>query len=95
VDVVITDIMLPGVLGTELFFQLKKIEPFIQVIIITGVPTLETIRQMLDGGANDFIIKPFEMEDLKRMVADSFARLDRWRECTKRWIEFKPRTMEE
>jgi DNA-binding response OmpR family regulator len=90
VDLVITDIMLPGILGTELFFQIKKIEPFTQIIIITGVPTLESIKQMLEGGANDFIIKPFGIEELKEIVSDSFARLDRWRECTLKWVEFRP-----
>ena len=87
VDVVVTDVMMPGMLGTELFFKIKEIEPFMQIIVITGVPTGENLAQMLKGGANDFIIKPFTIDKLQSVVAEAFGRLDRWRESTKQWIE--------
>ncbi|MEI8345443.1 MAG: response regulator [Candidatus Omnitrophota bacterium] len=89
VDVVITDILMPGMTGTELFFKLREKDCFAQIIIITGVPTRDNLTKMLKGGANDFIIKPISIEKLKRIVNEALARYDRWEEATKQWIELE------
>ena len=89
VDVVITDILMPGMTGTELFFKLREKDCFTQIIIITGVPTRDNLTKMLKGGANDFIIKPISIEKLRRIVNEALARYDRWQEATKQWIELE------
>lgn len=78
IDVVISDVMMPGMDGTGLFFQLKDINPFMQIIVMTAYPSVETIKEMIRSGATDFLLKPFEPEDLRRAVDDAFCRLSRW-----------------
>jgi DNA-binding NtrC family response regulator len=89
VDLVITDIMMPKLLGTKLFFELKKIDPFLQVIIITGYPTLQNIVEMLEAGASDFILKPFDINKLRSIVNDTFTRIERWRSLRNQWLNYK------
>ena len=88
VDLLITDIMMPGLKGTELFYKIKKIDPFIQVILITGYPSLHQISEMLEAGANDFLIKPFDLDKLTQLVKEGFGRLDRWRGLRNEWVKF-------
>ncbi|MCA9400484.1 MAG: response regulator [Candidatus Omnitrophica bacterium] len=89
VDLVLTDISMPKMQGTELFFKIKKMNPFIQIIIITAYPSLQNIANMLEGGASDFIIKPFEIEDLQRIVDETVKRIERWRNLRLQWLEYK------
>ena len=86
VDLVITDIMMPQLNGIELFYAIKKYDPFIQVVIITGYPSLTTIAEMLEAGANDFLIKPFDASKLKSVVEEAFNRIERWRTLRHEWI---------
>ncbi|MCK5579809.1 MAG: response regulator [Candidatus Omnitrophica bacterium] len=89
VDLVITDISMPGMQGTELFFKLKEQNPFIQVIMMTAYPTLENITMMLEGGAGDFLIKPFEINQVRKVVNENFARIGRWKNLRKEWLQYK------
>jgi len=89
VDLVITDIMMPQLNGIELFYAIKKYDPFIQVVIITGYPSLNTIAEMLEAGANDFLIKPFDASKLKSVVEEAFNRIERWRALRHDWIASK------
>ncbi|HOX23854.1 MAG TPA: response regulator [Elusimicrobiales bacterium] len=88
VDLLITDIMMPGVKGTELFYKIKKIDPFIQVVLITGYPSLHRISEMLDAGANDFLIKPFDLSRLVQVAREALARAERWRGLRNEWVKF-------
>jgi DNA-binding NtrC family response regulator len=89
VDMVLTDIMMPKLLGTKLFFELKKADPFIQIVIMTGYPTLQNIVEMLEAGASDFVIKPFDIDRLKNIVFATLDRIDRWRDLRKQWLSRK------
>jgi len=64
VDVVITDIKMPGISGIELLNKIRDIDTSIQVIIITAFATLETAIEALKMGARDYITKPFNLEDI-------------------------------
>jgi DNA-binding NtrC family response regulator len=74
VDIVITDIKMPGMSGIELLKKIKGIDPIIKVIIITAFATLETAIEALKIGANDYITKPFDIGEIitsvKRLEAD-------------------------
>lgn len=86
-DVVITDIMMPGLNGTELFFRLKDINPFVQIIVMTAYPSRENVVSMIKHGASDFLLKPFAPDDIRETVVAAFNRLERWdvlrNECMK------------
>ncbi len=59
VDLVISDIMMPGRSGVELLRDLKKGNPDISVLIITGLSDMDTAMECVRLGADDYITKPF------------------------------------
>jgi DNA-binding NtrC family response regulator len=79
VDIAITDIMLPRMKGTDLFYALRNVDPFIQVIMITGYPTWDAITEMLAVGVCDFLIKPFDLDDLRSVIDNTYLRIHRWK----------------
>jgi DNA-binding NtrC family response regulator len=67
-DVVITDIKMRGSDGIEVMRFVRETYPSTRVIVITGFATVETAREVLKGGAVDFIPKPFKMSHLRELV---------------------------
>jgi response regulator RpfG family c-di-GMP phosphodiesterase len=59
VELVISDIMMPGRSGVELLRDLKKIDPDIAVLMITGLSDMNTAMECVHLGADDYITKPF------------------------------------
>jgi len=67
-DVVITDIKMPEVDGVELLKWIKEAYPQISVIMITGYASLDSSIDSLRAGADDYIVKPFDVDYLKIQV---------------------------
>lgn len=67
-DLIITDIILPGISGIELLTKYRKKNPSQKVIIITAYATVATAVESIKVGASDFIIKPLIHDELKRAV---------------------------
>jgi DNA-binding NtrC family response regulator len=67
-DLVITDIKMRGPNGIEVMNFVKENYPSTRVIVITGFATVETAREVLKGGAVDFIPKPFKISQLRELV---------------------------
>ena len=63
-DVVILDVRLPGIDGTEVLRKIKSLKPLIEVIMLTGHGTVEMAIEGMKLGAFDFLMKPCETEDL-------------------------------
>jgi response regulator RpfG family c-di-GMP phosphodiesterase len=59
VDLVISDIMMPGRSGVDLLRDLKKVDPNIAVLMITGLSDTNTAMECIHLGADDYITKPF------------------------------------
>ena len=64
VDLVITDLKMPGLSGTELLAKIREQDEDVPVIIITGFSTVEHAIEALRLGAADFIKKPYDVEEL-------------------------------
>jgi DNA-binding NtrC family response regulator len=73
-DVVLTDIKMPGMDGLEFFRQIITIDPAITVILMTGYGTIEMAVQALKDGAYDFIEKPFDNERIINTVSRAIER---------------------
>ncbi|HEX7180698.1 MAG TPA: HD domain-containing phosphohydrolase [Thermoanaerobaculia bacterium] len=88
-SLVLSDIEMPGMSGLELLKELKSRDPDVQVVMISGLQTLDVVRQCLREGAYDYIVKPFEAEDLLNTVerAVERARLIRQNEDYRRNLE--------
>lgn len=68
IDVVITDIKMPGISGIELLKKISEIDSSIGVIMITAFATLDTAIEALRMGAKDYITKPFDLEEVLSSV---------------------------
>ena len=77
--VVITDIMMPDKDGLALLEDLRKRDPLIQVVIMTGGVSMSRTLSALEHGAADFILKPINVEELIMIVRLCAAKLERWR----------------
>lgn len=67
-DLVLLDLMMPGMSGMEALGRIREIDPDIVVIIITGYATVEAAVKTIKRGAYDFISKPFTADDLILVV---------------------------
>lgn len=70
VDLAILDIKLKKMTGVEVLEELKKDSPDIKAIMLTGYPTLETARESLRLGAQEYCVKPINKEELEAKVAE-------------------------
>lgn len=69
VDLAILDIKLKKMSGVEVLEELKKIDPEIRAIMLTGYPTMETAREALNLGAAEYCVKPIDKDELEEKVA--------------------------
>jgi diguanylate cyclase (GGDEF)-like protein len=67
-EVVLMDINLPGIEGTEALRRIREINPLQSVIMLTAFATVDNAIKALKEGASDFIKKPFENEHLIHIV---------------------------
>jgi DNA-binding NtrC family response regulator len=77
-DVAIVDIKMPGIDGIETLKRIKKIDPLLEVILLTGHASIEAGIEGMKSGAYDHIIKPCTVNDLMAKVEDA---------CRRRMIE--------
>jgi DNA-binding NtrC family response regulator len=68
-DVVLLDLIMPKSDGLMVLHRIKEIHPECAVIILTGVNSQQIATQAIDGGAFDFVGKPFDVVDLRQKVA--------------------------
>lgn len=64
IDLVITDIMLPGISGIDLCKQIRKIKGSIPILMLTALGTIDDKLEGFDAGADDYLVKPFEIREL-------------------------------
>ncbi|MCC6502395.1 MAG: sigma-54-dependent Fis family transcriptional regulator [Deltaproteobacteria bacterium] len=74
-DIVITDLMMPGMDGLALLQKIKELDKEILVIIITGYATIETAVKAIETGAYDYITKPFRLDELMIVIKNACERL--------------------
>lgn len=67
-DILLLDIMMPGMSGMEVLRQARQIDPDLICIIITGYATVDLAVQAIREGAHDFIAKPFSADLLLQVI---------------------------
>jgi DNA-binding NarL/FixJ family response regulator len=70
IDLVILDMIMPGMNGRETFERLKKIDPDTKVLVSTGYSIDGEVREILDRGGNGFLPKPYGMNVLSQKVRE-------------------------
>lgn len=68
VDLVITDLKLPGMDGLEFLQSVKRSDARIPVVVMTAFGTVETAVEAMKAGAGDYVLKPFSLEEMKLVV---------------------------
>src|SRR5512135_359063 len=69
VDVVVTDLVMPRMGGMDLLKRVATDFPDVPVIVITAHGSVDSAVAALKAGAFDYITKPFEQEELKKVIA--------------------------
>lgn len=67
-DVILTDLIMPGIDGMEVLRQTKKLKPAVRVIMITGFGTIENAVEAMKEGASDYVSKPFKINEVQITV---------------------------
>jgi response regulator RpfG family c-di-GMP phosphodiesterase len=70
-DAVITDIIMPRISGMDLLSAIRKKSRTLQVIIMTGEPSVDTAIRAVQSGANDYLTKPISKELLLKTVRNA------------------------
>lgn len=70
IDLVLLDIIMPGMNGKDTFHELHSIDPQVKVLLSSGYSINGEAQQILDEGAVDFIQKPFRRSELSRKIAE-------------------------
>src|SRR3989441_5607237 len=73
-DTVVMDIRMPGVTGIEGLRKIREIDPYLSVIMLTGFGALDTAKEALRLGANDYISKPFDAGEMRAVIGRNVER---------------------
>ena len=68
IDLVICDLVLPGMGGMEILQQIKEISPITQVVMLTGHATVDSAVEAMRLGAFDYLTKPIRLKELRLLI---------------------------
>ncbi len=68
IDLILLDMIMPGMNGKDCFVELKKIRPDARVVLCSGFSTKEDVEEMLKAGLSGVLSKPFHEDDLAGMI---------------------------
>ncbi len=73
-DVIVLDIKMPGIDGIETLKRIKAVRPDYEVIILSGHASLDLARRIVELGGFDYLLKPFDFEDLLIKIEGAYNR---------------------
>ncbi len=73
-DVVLLDVRMPGMDGIATLREVKKIQPLVQVVLLSGNASINTAIEAMRLGATDYLLKPAELEDITAKVDEAFEK---------------------
>lgn len=73
-DLILTDIRLPGMSGVDLVYELERLQIGLPVIVMTAFADVDTAVKSLKHGASDYIRKPFSVEELEALMREVLAK---------------------
>lgn len=74
VDVVVLDVKMPGMSGLDALRAIKKINPLVEVIMLTGHANMEVALEGMEVGAFDYLMKPADLEELLYKLQDAYKK---------------------
>jgi DNA-binding NtrC family response regulator len=73
-DVTILDVRMPEMSGVQALAEIRKVDPEVEVIVMTGYASVDTAKEIIKLGAYDFLLKPYEIEDLLEKIEAAYDR---------------------
>jgi two-component system, response regulator RegA len=73
-EVVVLDQQMPGMNGGETFVEIKKINPLVEVIILTGNTSIDNAIELMQLGTFDYLMKPINIDELLYKIEDAHTR---------------------
>jgi DNA-binding NtrC family response regulator len=73
-EVVVLDQQMPGMHGSDTFVEIKKINPLIEVIMLTGNTSVDNAIELMQLGTFDYLMKPINIDDLLYKIEDAYTR---------------------
>jgi DNA-binding response OmpR family regulator len=73
-QVVILDLMMPGMSGLEALQRIKSVSPAIQVILLTGIGSTTDGTKGINMGAFDYLVKPIQIEELMQRILEALKK---------------------
>ncbi len=77
IDLVLLDVMMPGASGTEVLTEIKRIEPAMKIVMLTGHSSKDVAIEALKGRADDFLEKPLNINEAKEIIEKLLDSTDR------------------
>ncbi len=76
VNLLLTDMRMPGRNGLNLLHEVKRLRPEVPVILITAYGTIESAVDAMKEGAADYLLKPIKMEEVERVIEKALLQAD-------------------
>jgi DNA-binding NtrC family response regulator len=73
-DVITLDIRMPGMSGLEALAEIKKVNPGVEVIILTGHASVDTAVEIMKLGGYEYLLKPTSTEELMNKIDAAYER---------------------
>jgi signal transduction histidine kinase/DNA-binding response OmpR family regulator len=75
INLIVTDIRMPDINGIDLVKRVRAVQPDIGVIFMTGYANLNSAKNAIKQGAFDYILKPFELDEIRRAVKSAVKKI--------------------
>jgi DNA-binding NtrC family response regulator len=65
-------VRMPGMDGVETLKEIKRCQPLVEIIMLTGLASVETATRVMELGAFDYLLKPIEIDQLIYKIQDAY-----------------------
>ncbi|MBF0209756.1 MAG: response regulator [Desulfamplus sp.] len=79
--IVLSDVHMPGMGGVEFLRQIKRKYPYVQVIMVSSTEDTRNLLEAYEAGANDFVVKPFDSNDILKALDNTMQKNQRWKDA--------------
>ncbi|MBA2848071.1 response regulator [Thermosulfuriphilus ammonigenes] len=80
IQIIICDIVMPEMDGLEFLERAHSINGLVQIIMMTAYSSVDRVLTCLEKGAADYLMKPFDIHEVRKVLDQVVQRLERWRE---------------
>ncbi|WP_456434224.1 response regulator [Thermosulfuriphilus sp.] len=80
IQIILCDIVMPEMDGLEFLERTHSINGLVQIIMMTAYSSVDRVLSCLEKGAADYLMKPFDVHEVRKVLDQVVQRLERWRE---------------